>query len=129
MRLQAGERVERGVPAFTLVEERPVWIEANFKETQLTHLREGQPAVVIADAYPQTEWRARVAAIAPATRAEFALLPPQNASGNWVKVVQRVPVVLELEEKAHAETPLRAGMTVTARVQTGHQRSLVLPKW
>lgn len=129
MKLQAGERVERGVPVFSLIEDRTIWIEANFKETQLTHMREGQSASVIADAYPQTEWSARVAAIAPATRAEFAVLPPQNASGNWVKVAQRVPVVISLENPAPAEAPLRAGMTVTVRVHTGQERSLASLRW
>ena len=125
MKLQAGERVERGVAVFTLVEQGTVWIEANFKETQLTHMREGQRASVVADAYPDARWDARVSEIAPATRAEFALLPPQNASGNWVKVVQRVPVVVRLEPAAPDTPPLRAGMTVTVRVDIGHRRSLV----
>jgi membrane fusion protein (multidrug efflux system) len=124
MKLQPGERVERGVAVFTLVEQGAVWIEANFKETQLAHMRVGQSASVVADAYPDSRWKAKVSDIAPATRAEFALLPPQNASGNWVKVVQRVPVVVRLEAAAPDTPPLRAGMTVTVRVDTGHQRSL-----
>ncbi|HEY8251016.1 MAG TPA: HlyD family secretion protein [Burkholderiales bacterium] len=124
MRLQPGERVERGVPVFSLIESRPVWIEANFKETQLTHMREGQEVTVVADAYPDAKWRGRVSTIAPATKAEFALLPAQNSSGNWVKVVQRVPVLIALDSFPDGQTPLRAGMTVTARVDTGHVRSL-----
>jgi membrane fusion protein, multidrug efflux system len=124
MRLQVGERVERGVPVFSLIESRPVWIEANFKETQLTHMREGQEVSVIADAYPGTTFRGRVSTIAPATKAEFAILPAQNSSGNWVKVVQRVPVLINLDSPPDGQTPLRAGMTVTARVDTGHVRSL-----
>ena len=124
MRLQAGERVERGVPVFSLIESRPVWIEANFKETQLTHMREGQEVTIVADAYPDAEWRGRVSTIAPATKAEFAILPAQNSSGNWVKVVQRVPVLISLDAAPDGQTPLRAGMTVTARVDTGHVRTL-----
>jgi len=124
MRLQPGERVERGVPVFSLIESRPVWIEANFKETQLTHMREGQEVSVVADAYPDAKWRGRVSTIAPATKAEFAILPAQNSSGNWVKVVQRVPVLIALDSFPDGQTPLRAGMTVTARVDTGHVRSL-----
>jgi membrane fusion protein, multidrug efflux system len=124
MRLQVGERVERGVPVFSLIESRPVWIEANFKETQLTHMREGQEVIVVADAYPDARWRGRVSTIAPATKAEFALLPAQNSSGNWVKVVQRVPVLINLDAPPDGQTPLRAGMTVTARVDTGHVRTL-----
>jgi membrane fusion protein (multidrug efflux system) len=124
MRLQPGERVERGVPVFSLIESRPMWIEANFKETQLTHMREGQEVTIVADAYPDVRFRGRVSTIAPATKAEFAILPAQNASGNWVKVVQRVPVLIHLDSPPHGQTPLRAGMTVTARVDTGHVRSL-----
>jgi membrane fusion protein (multidrug efflux system) len=112
MKLQPGERVERGVPIFTLIEHGPVWVEANFKETQL------------ADAYPDVSWQGKISTIAPATRAEFALLPPQNASGNWVKVVQRVPVVVNIETSSKDVPPLRAGMTVTVRIDTGHERSL-----
>jgi membrane fusion protein (multidrug efflux system) len=125
MKLQPGERVERGVPVFTLIDDGPVWVEANFKETQLTHIREGQRATVVADAFPNTRWSGKITTIAPATRAEFALLPAQNASGNWVKVVQRVPVMVALEAAASDAPPLRAGMTVTVQVDTGHQRSLL----
>ena len=124
MRLQPGERVERGVPVFSLIDSRPMWIEANFKETQLTHMREGQSVSVVADAYPDARWRGRVSTIAPATKAEFSLLPAQNASGNWVKVVQRVPVLITLDAAPDGQTPLRAGMTVTAKVDTGHVRSV-----
>jgi len=123
MRLQAGEYVARGVPVFTLIQGGDTWIEANFKETQLAGVRVGQPARVVVDAYPGVEWTAKVSAIAPATGAEFALLPPQNATGNWVKVVQRVPVHLAIEQ-APGQPPLRAGMTVTVSVDTGHSRGL-----
>lgn len=126
MRLQAGEFLGRGVAAFSLIQSGDLWIEANFKETQLTDLRVGQKAQVIADAYPAVEWGARVATIAPATGAEFALLPPQNATGNWVKVVQRVPVLLAIEpEGGDKNRPaLRAGMTVGVRIDSGHSRGL-----
>ena len=123
MKLQPGEHVQRGVPVFSLVEGGAPWIEANFKETQLAHMRAGQAATIEADAYPDVRWRARVSAIAPATGAEFAVLPPQNATGNWVKVVQRVPVVLQIE-RDDALPPLRAGMTVTVSVDTGRERSV-----
>jgi membrane fusion protein (multidrug efflux system) len=123
MRLQAGEFVARGVPVFSLIESRDTWIEANFKETQLAGVRVGQAARIVADAYPGVAWNARVSAIAPATGAEFALLPPQNATGNWVKVVQRVPVHLAIEQ-VPGQPPLRAGMTVTVTVDTGHSRGL-----
>ena len=127
LRLQAGEHVARGTPVFSLVQSGPRWIEANFKETQLTEMRVGQPARVVADAFPGVTWQARVSTIAPATGAEFALLPPQNATGNWVKVVQRVPVhlVIERPEASAADTPeLRAGMTVSVSVETGAKRGM-----
>jgi len=123
MKLQVGEHVARGVPVFSLIESGQVWIEANYKETQLTYIRDGQPARVSADAYPGSEWQARVAAIAPATGAEFAVLPPQNATGNWVKVVQRIPVIVQLDPVADAP-PLRAGMTVSVSIDTGRERTV-----
>jgi membrane fusion protein (multidrug efflux system) len=126
MRLQAGEYVTRGTPVFSVVEDGPVWIEANFKETQLAGLHQGQPATVVADAYPGREWHATVKSIAPATGAEFSLLPPQNATGNWVKIVQRVPVQLALEPQIDGPT-LRAGMTVTVSIDTGRARGLPRP--
>jgi len=98
-----------------------LWVEANYKETQLTDMREGQPVTFTVDAYPGQSWRARVSAIAPATGAEFAVLPPQNATGNWVKVVQRIPVRIAIEETGE-RPPLRAGMTVTVSVDTGRER-------
>ena len=127
MKLQPGEYVARGVPVFSVIETDSTWIEANFKETQLAGVRVGQSARIVADAYPGVEWRARVNAIAPATGAEFALLPPQNATGNWVKVVQRVPVRLAIEGAAQGATDapaLRAGMTVTVTIDTGRSRGL-----
>jgi len=123
MRLQPGEHVQRGVPVFSLVGSGAPWVEANYKETQLTHMRPGQAATIRADAYPDLRWRAQVHAIAPATGAEFAVLPPQNATGNWVKVVQRVPVILHLEKDERLPL-LRAGMTVEVSVDTGHERKL-----
>ena len=127
LKLQPGVNVTRGVAAFSLIQAGAPWIEANFKETQLAGMRVGQLARVVADAYPGVEWRARVSAISPATGAEFALLPPQNATGNWIKVVQRVPVIFALESagRAAAEGPaLRAGMTVSVSIDTGRSRGL-----
>ena len=132
LRLQPGMNVARGVAVFSLIQAGAPWIEANFKETQLAGLRVGQAARVVADAYPGVEWRARVSTIAPATGAEFALLPPQNATGNWIKIVQRVPVLFAIEPdgveaggRAPAEQPaLRAGMTVSVSIDTGRSRGL-----
>ena len=123
MKLQVGEYVKAGDAVFSLIEAAPIWIEANLKETELTNLTIGQPATVIVDAYPDHEWWAFVDTIAPATGAEFALLPPQNATGNWVKVVQRVPVALRIEPSGD-DPVLRAGMTVTVSIDTGKTRGL-----
>ena len=91
-RLQLGEQVKAQTPLFSLVADRRPWVEANFKETDLTYVTVGQKATVVLDMHPDITWEAEVESISPATGAEFAILPPQNASGNWVKVVQRLPV-------------------------------------
>jgi membrane fusion protein (multidrug efflux system) len=123
VKLQAGEYVTAGTPIFSLIDGGPVWIEANLKETQLTYLDVGQSVEVVIDAYPDVKWQASVDRIAPATGAEFALLPPQNATGNWVKVVQRLPVRLNIERPDGAPQ-LRASMTATIRIDTERVRSI-----
>lgn len=124
VRLLPGEQVKAQTPLFALVTDSRAWVEANFKETELTFVRPGQTATVILDIYPEVTWQAVVESISPATGAEFALLPPQNASGNWVKVVQRLPVRLRLLPHGDAEPPLRAGMTATVRVDTQQERRI-----
>lgn len=119
--VKTGEIVNASVPLFSLVDDSHVWIEANFKETDLTWLREGQPATIEIDTYPGQQWRATVASIKPGTGSEFSLLPAQNSSGNWVKVVQRIAVTLELEPLANSPQ-LRAGMSAYVSVDTGHER-------
>ena len=121
--LQVGEYLPAAQPAFNLVATDHVWIEANPKETDLTFLKRGDPATVMVDAYPGREWHASVASISPASGAEFSVLPAQNASGNWVKVVQRVPVRLRVDIPQDAP-PLRAGMSADVSIDTGHTRSL-----
>lgn len=123
LRLRPGENINRGAGLFSLIQPEKPWIEANFKETQLEKVRIGQPASLVADAFPDRQWPAKVLAIAPATGAQFAVLPPQNATGNWVKVVQRVPVILEIDPLQES-TALRAGMTVTVRIDTGKARGM-----
>jgi membrane fusion protein (multidrug efflux system) len=121
--LQVGEYVTTGRPIFSVVAWKGVWIEANLKETELTYVREGQTATITVDTYPNAQWKARVASIAPATGAEFSILPPQNATGNWVKVVQRIPVRLDVLDSASGP-PLRAGMSVIVTIDTLHERDL-----
>jgi len=117
--LEAGEHVEAGEALFSLVATGEIWIEANFKEVQLTHVRPGQSATVTVDSFPDRVWRATVESISPATGAEFAILPPQNATGNWVKVVQRIPVRLTFDEGLDIDL-LRTGMTARVTVDTEH---------
>lgn len=120
--LQVGEVMAAGTAAFTLVGAKP-WVEANPKETDLTHVLPGDAATITVDTYPGRQWHARVASISPATGAEFSVLPAQNSSGNWVKVVQRVPLRLDMEIPADSP-PLAAGMSVEVTIDTGHHRSL-----
>ena len=123
MRLEPGEWVKEGEPVFTIVDPDSSWIEANLKETQLTHVAVGQPVSIGIDSYPDHEWTGKVASISAATGAEFALIPPQNASGNWVKVVQRLPVRIEVNP-ANDLPPLRAGMTASIEIDTERETSL-----
>jgi membrane fusion protein (multidrug efflux system) len=121
--LRPGTFVEPGKPVISVVETADLWLEANLKESDLTHVTLGQPATVTVDAYPDHEWQAKVVSFSPATGAEFSLLPSQNATGNWVKVVQRVPVRLRIE-RAPDDPPLRVGMSATVSIDTGHKRPL-----
>ena len=123
MKLQVGEYAQAGKPVFSLIENYPIWIEANLKETQLTHILPGQQATIVADAYPDRVWGSVISSIAPTTGAEFSILPPQNASGNWVKVVQRIPINLVITDQADGPQ-LRAGMTVSVRIDTHRKREL-----
>lgn len=121
--LQIGAYLQLGQPAFSLVGVDRVWVDASPKETDLTFLKPGDVATIEIDTYPHRVWRARVASVSPASGSEFSVLPPQNASGNWVKVVQRIPVRLRLELPDGAP-PLRAGMSATVQIDTGHKRTL-----
>ncbi|MBX9947359.1 MAG: HlyD family secretion protein [Reyranella sp.] len=118
-----GSYATAGVPVMVVVADTDLWIEANFKETELTRVRPGQTATVHVDTYPDAECTGTVSSIAQATGAEFAVLPPQNASGNWVKVVQRIPVRIAVTCR-DGDPPLRVGMSTTVEIDTGHSRSL-----
>ena len=104
-------------PLFALVSPR-LWIDANLKEDQLAHVRVGQPATVTVDAAKGFTFHARVASLSPGTGSSFALLPPENATGNWVKVVQRVTVRVELDEKELKDNPLQAGLSARVKIDT-----------
>jgi membrane fusion protein, multidrug efflux system len=117
MNLEGGEWVEKGRPVFYIVRTQELWIEANLKETQLTHVKVGQAVEARVDAYPDQVFTGTVARISPATGSEFMLLPAQNATGNWIKVVQRVPVRIELDVNPES-AQIRAGMTVAVSIDT-----------
>ena len=119
--LQVGDYINAGAPVFSLVSTH-VWIEAEFKENQLEYMRAGQHAKVKIDAYPDTRFDATVQAISPGTGSSFSLLPPENATGNWVKVTQRVPVRLEFTPRP--DVPLESGLSANVTVDTTHHRTL-----
>lgn len=120
---QPGMYLPASTGAFGLVSSDQVWVEANPKETELTWVRPGDPVEVTIDTYPGRTWTGTVESIAPASGSEFSILPAQNSSGNWVKVVQRIPLRIRLEHRP-GDPPLRAGMSVEAGVDTGHVRTL-----
>jgi len=124
--LRPGQYMQSGQAAFALVEMHRLYIEANVKETDLTHLKPGQEASIEVDGYPGRQWRALVSSLSPGTGSEFSILPPQNATGNWVKVVQRVPVRLVLAP-GEVANGLRAGMSVSVEIDTHHQNPLPEP--
>jgi membrane fusion protein (multidrug efflux system) len=124
--LQPGDFLAMGQAAMPLVATRTLWVDANFKETDLTHVGAGQPATVEVDTYPGKKWNAHVASISPASGSEFSLLPAQNATGNWVKIVQRIPVRLAIDDNGNGNGPvLRAGMSANVEIDTGRQNSLL----
>jgi membrane fusion protein (multidrug efflux system) len=118
--LQVGDTIAASAPVFALVSTRDVWIEANFKEVQLARMRPGQTATVEIDRYPGRRFSAEVTSVSPSTGSQFSLLPPENATGNWVKVVQRVPVRLQLT-RVDAGFLLQAGLSANVTVDT-HSR-------
>jgi membrane fusion protein (multidrug efflux system) len=121
--LQAGTYISASAAVFALVVAGDVWIEANFKENQLTHMRVGQHAEVQLDSYPGRKFAATVVSVSPGTGSQFSLLPAENATGNWVKVVQRLPVRIELRQ-IDPQFPLHGGLSATVNVDTRHERHL-----
>ena len=133
LNLEEGEYIDVGKILFAIVDEKKAWLEANLKETELTNIKVGQSAFFTPDTYPNSSWSAQVESISPATGAEFSILPPQNSSGNWVKVVQRIPVKLSisnLEGKKRKETnfnrELRVGMSVSVTIDTRYEGEVPL---
>jgi membrane fusion protein (multidrug efflux system) len=121
-----GQYVAPGAAVMTVVADRDVWVEANYKETELTHVAPGQSVSVRVDTYPGREWRGRVESISQATGAEFSVIPAQNATGNWVKVAQRIPVRIAIEWR-EGDPELRAGMSALVDIDTQYERPA--PGW
>jgi membrane fusion protein (multidrug efflux system) len=120
---KVGQYLNPGTAAMAVVADARVWVEANFNETDLTYVAPGQRATVKVDTYPGREWHGTVESLSPATGAQFSILPPQNATGNWVKIVQRIPVRVALE--VGPEDPqLIAGMSAEVKIDTQHERTL-----
>ncbi|WP_395615850.1 HlyD family secretion protein [Sphingorhabdus sp.] len=115
-RLQLGQMMVQGLPGVTIVASNKSWIEANFKETDLAHMRVGQPAEITFDAYPELKVRGKVSSIGAGTGSEFSVLPAQNANGNWVKVTQRVPVRIAITDKP--KRAMIAGLSAHVRIDT-----------
>jgi membrane fusion protein (multidrug efflux system) len=125
--LQPGDFLATGQAAMPLVA-TTLWVDANFKETDLTHVAIGQTATIEVDTFPGQKWPARVDSISPASGAEFSVLPAQNATGNWVKIVQRIPVRLAISEPQRGGMILRAAMSANVEIDTGKQNS-ILGRW
>ena len=121
--IQMGRFLTAGMAVFSIIGTDNVWVDANPKETDLTYVRPGQPVLITVDTFPSRQWRGKVAAISPGTGAQFAILPPQNAAGNWIKIVQRVPLRIEFEAGQDLRR-LRSGMSATVEIDTGRRGRL-----
>jgi membrane fusion protein (multidrug efflux system) len=119
-----GKYLAASMTAFYLVDTDHLWIDATPKETELTSVRPGQPVTVTVDTYPNADWHGVIESISPVAAQQFSLLPAQNTSGNWVKVVQRITLRVRIDTKDKSLPPLRAGMSVEVGVDTGHARGL-----
>ena len=125
--VQLGQRVQAGAPLLSVIALDQVWVEANFKESQLQKLRLGQPAELVADVYgKRVVYHGQIDGLGAGTGAAFALLPAQNATGNWIKVVQRVPVRIRLDAAELKEHPLRLGLSMEAKVDVSHTEGRML---
>jgi len=124
--LQPGQYLAASTSALAVVATDHVWVQANPKETELTYVRPGQKAIVEVDSYPGVQWTGTVESISPASASSFSLLPAENSSGNWVKVVQRIPLRVRIENEP-GKPQLRVGMSVELSVETGHPRGVPEP--
>lgn len=123
--VEKGQYISPGSLAMMLISDSDIWVEANFTETELTHVKTGQDVEVKVDYAPGYTWKGKVKSLSPATGAEFSVIPAQNATGNWVKIAQRLPIRIHLEQSDDAPK-LRAGLSAVVTVDTHHQRHLSL---
>jgi membrane fusion protein, multidrug efflux system len=119
--IQLGRFVTAGTPVFSVIDDQSLWVDANPKETDITYLRVGQKATLDVDSFPDHTFKGTVISVSPGTGAQFSILPPQNATGNWVKVVQRVPVRIAFDKDENTRL-LRSGMSVNVDIDTHHSR-------
>ena len=125
--VEVGQQINRNTALMVIIPLNQVWVDANFKESQLRHIRIGQPADVVSDAYGgSVNYRGKVVGLSPGTGSAFDLLPPQNATGNWIKIVQRLPVRISVDAKQLEQYPLRIGLSVTVDVNTHDRKGLTL---
>jgi membrane fusion protein, multidrug efflux system len=124
--IQLGRFVAAGTPVFSIIDTSKPWVDANLKESDFTYVTEGQPVEIEVDAYPDHVFKGTIGSLSPGTGAQFAILPPQNATGNFVKVVQRLPVRIYFDGRDRYVQKLKAGMSAYTTIDTGHRRSLAV---
>jgi membrane fusion protein (multidrug efflux system) len=122
--IQLGRFVMAGTPVFSVIDTSKPWVDANPKESDFTYVTVGQPVSIDVDAFPDHVFKGTIGSLSPGTGAQFAILPPQNATGNFVKVVQRVPVRIYFDSNDKYVRKLKAGMSAYTTIDTGHRRSL-----
>ena len=122
--IQLGRFVVAGTPVFSIIDTSKPWVDANLKESDFTYVAAGQPVSIEVDAFPDHVFKGTIGSLSPGTGAQFAILPPQNATGNFVKVVQRVPVRIYFDNDDRHVQKLKAGMSAYTTIDTGHRRSL-----
>jgi len=122
--IQLGRFVVAGTPVFSVIDTAKPWVDANLKESDFTHVAVGQQVDIDVDAFPDHAFKGTIGSLSPGTGAQFAILPPQNATGNFVKVVQRVPVRIYFDSNDKHVRRLKAGMSAYTTIDTGHSRSL-----
>jgi membrane fusion protein, multidrug efflux system len=122
--IQLGRFVTAGTPVFSIIDTSKPWVDANLKESDFTYVAAGQPVSIDVDAFPDHVFKGTIGSLSPGTGAQFAILPPQNATGNFVKVVQRLPVRIYFDSHDKAVEKLKAGMSAYTTIDTGHRRSL-----